>query len=307
MKILIADDDQYLNKLLQMRLSKWGYEVMAANNGTLALELLLQDDGPKLAILDWMMPEMDGISVCSEIRRSTREDYVYIILLTARDQMSDFLQGMDAGADDFMTKPFKDQELRARLRAGNRILELQDDLVRARDAIQYQANHDPLTGGWTRAAIFEILEKEINRSGREKGILSVMMIDLDHFKDVNDCYGHLAGDEVLRQAVNRMQNSLRPYDSIGRFGGEEFLVVLPGCKEDDAIRLAERMRATIGDESILLGDTEISITCSIGVSMWKDGAPANSTEIIDQADKALYLAKKTGGNKVKICSEICKS
>lgn len=287
-----------------MRLSKWGYQVIAANNGKIALELLLEDDGPKLAILDWMMPEMDGISVCSEIRRSIKQDYIYIILLTARDQMSDFLEGMEAGADDFVTKPYKDQELRARLRAGRRILELQEDLLRARDAIQYQANHDPLTGRWTRAAIFEILEKEICRSEREKSILSVMMIDLDHFKNVNDCYGHIAGDEVLRQTVKRMQNSLRPYDSIGRFGGEEFLVVLPGCREEDALHLAERMRKAISDEPILLGETEVAITCSIGVSMWKDGAPVNSTEIVDRADKALYQAKKTGRNKVEICAEL---
>ncbi|KAA3614014.1 MAG: diguanylate cyclase [Calditrichaeota bacterium] len=301
MKILIADDDKYLNKLLQMRLSNWGYNVIAVNNGREAMNILLEEDGPKLAILDWMMPEMDGINVCKEIRSKAGENYIYIILLTARDQMSDFLEGMEAGADDFMTKPFKDQELRARLRAGLRILDLQDDLVTARDAIQYQANHDPLTGRWTRAAIFEILEKEICRSVREDSVISVMMIDLDHFKDVNDQFGHLAGDEVLRETVKRLQNSLRPYDSIGRYGGEEFLVVLPGCKEKDATHLAERMRDAISKEPILLGENEITITCSIGISMWQSGRPVLSMDIIEKADKALYKAKNAGRNKVEIC------
>lgn len=282
-----------------MQLSKWNYDVVAAYNGREALEILLEADGPKLAILDWMMPEMDGIAVCREIRSKANNDYIYIILLTARDQMSDFLEGMDAGADDFITKPFKDQELRARLRAGIRILDLQSDLLAARDAIQYQANHDPLTGRWTRAAIFEILEKEIARATREHSYLSLMMIDIDHFKEINDKFGHLAGDEVLRQAVNRMQHSLRPYDSIGRYGGEEFLVVLPGCSEKDAHNLAQRLCKAICSQPIPLGDEEVVITFSIGISGFKSEKPVDSMEFIGSADAALYTAKKTGRNKVE--------
>ncbi|MCA9730935.1 diguanylate cyclase, partial [candidate division KSB1 bacterium] len=262
---------------------------------------LSEPDGPKLAILDWMMPQMDGITVCREIRGKSNGSYIYIILLTARDQMSDFLEGMEAGADDFITKPFKDQELRARLRAGIRILELQSELLAARDAIQYQANHDPLTGRWTRAAIFEILEKEINRTNREKGLLSLMMIDIDHFKEINDRFGHLAGDEVLREVVNRMQHSLRPYDSIGRYGGEEFLVVLPGCKQKDAHGLADRLCKTVSMQPIYLSGHEVTITCSIGISTFVNGNNVTSMELIGGADKALYKAKETGRNRVETC------
>lgn len=301
MKILLAEDDRYLNKLLAMRLAKWGYEVEQVSNGKDALKKLQAENGPRMAILDWMMPEMDGITVTRQMRQSSSSYYIYILLLTARDQMDDFLEGMEAGADDFMTKPFKDQELQARLRAGRRILELQDSLIAAREALQYQANHDQLTGKWTRAAIFEILDKEMDRAKRDGSTFSVLMVDIDYFKQINDRYGHRVGDEVLREAASRMQNAIRSYDSIGRYGGEEFLIILPNCSPDNSRKLAERLRTELHQAPIRIDNIEISITCSAGSVSWqKDNCNSTCVDLIDHADISLYKAKQQGRNQVVV-------
>src|SRR5690349_18177056 len=219
-RILIAEDDPLSRRMLQSFLAKWDYEVIAAGTGTEALAALEQENAPPLAVLDWMMPGMEGPEVCREIRRHPERRYVYVILLTARSQKEDLLKGLEAGADDYLTKPFDAQEFRARLRVGQRILDLQHNLLTATDELRFRATHDMLTGICNRASVLDALAREGSRQEREGGSFGVIMADLDHFKSVNDTYGHMAGDIVLKEAARRMTACVRPYDTVGRYGGE---------------------------------------------------------------------------------------
>lgn len=300
MRSLIADDDPVSRHLLEAFLVKLGYEVVVACDGAEAEAVLEQEDAPKLAILDWMMPVMDGVELCREIRRRPERPYVYIVLLTAKDRRQDILQGLEAGADDYLTKPFDAQELKARVRAGRRILDLQDELIRAREALREQATHDNLTCLWNRAGVLDIMERELNRAQREGTPLGLIMADLDHFKRVNDTYGHLAGDAVLLEAARRMLSSVRPYDSIGRYGGEEFLVVLPGCDALDAVNHAERLRACISAEPIQTPQESIPVTLSLGVAAAEETIEADLDSLLRTVDAALYRAKNRGRNRVEL-------
>ena len=215
--------------MLQGLLTKWGYDVVSVEDGNAAWERLNAADAPRIALLDWMMPGQNGIDVCRKMRRHRPEPYTYILLLTAKDATESVVEGLESGADDYLTKPFHFEELKARLRVGLRLLELEDTLVQAREAMRFKAARDTLTGVWNRGAILEMLDREINRSQREGPSLGVLIGDLDHFKAVNDTYGHLVGDAVLQEVTKRMQSNVRSYDAVGRYGGEEFLVLLPGC------------------------------------------------------------------------------
>ncbi len=297
MKILVAEDDVVSRHLLAAFLTKWGYRVVVAADGSEAWEKLQRKDAPKLAIVDWMMPGMDGIELCRKIRERAQDDYMYVLLLTAKGQKEDVVIALDAGADDYIIKPFDPQELRARVRAGWRIIELQQELIAARERLRDEATHDRLTGLWNRPAILEILHRELARAERQGGALAVIMVDLDHFKEVNDTYGHLAGDAVLREAARRMRSSLRIYDEIGRYGGEEFVVVVPGCGVSAALSLAERIRATVGQDPIDTFDAPILVTASLGVAM--NGEGSNADSLIRAADAALYKAKNAGRNRIE--------
>ncbi|HWQ54300.1 MAG TPA: diguanylate cyclase [Bryobacteraceae bacterium] len=300
MQVLVAEDSPIFQRMLHHMLSKWGYDVVPASDGEEAWHLLRNENGPRLAILDWMMPGLDGVEVCRKARALGREPYTYILLLTARTERSDLVEGMEAGADDYVTKPFNAHELRVRLRAGRRILDLQEELVRAREALRRQATHDGLTGLWNRTAILEVLKKELVRGNRESTPVAVLMADLDHFKQVNDTHGHLAGDAVLQQAARRMQSGLRRYDSLGRYGGEEFLAVLPGCEGAGAVAQAERLRESFRGQSFELPGGSLAVTCSLGVS-WTDAPQTDQAEaLLRSADQALYLAKDHGRNRVEI-------
>jgi diguanylate cyclase (GGDEF)-like protein len=300
-RILIAEDDAISRRLLETILKKWGYDVVVAQDGVAAWSVLKQPDSPRLAILDWMMPGMDGIEVCHRIReRGNDVPYVYVLLLTARIQREDLLHGMEAGADDYVTKPFDANELKVRLRAGRRILDLQEQLMSAQEALKDQAARDPLTGILNRTAIFQVLEREISRSEREVGPLSVIMVDIDHFKRFNDTYGHLAGDAVLRETVRRMSASIRNYDAIGRYGGEEFLIVLPGCDAESGRGRADRLRQTVANEAFDTSEGRIVVTCSLGVGSMAGGKFATPDDLIRCADNALYRAKGAGRNRVEI-------
>ena len=298
MKILIAEDDAISRRLLETILAKWGYEVVVAVDGEQAWSRLEAEDAPRLAILDWMMPGMDGIEVCRRVRERSGAPYVYILLLTARSQREDLLQGMEAGADDYITKPFDANELKVRLRAGRRILELQAQLMSAQEALRDQAARDPLTGIWNRNTLFDILRRELARAERESTPLALVMADLDHFKDLNDNYGHLAGDSVLREVTRRMSGSIRPYDAVGRYGGEEFLVVLPGCDTRAGMSHAERLRHALGDEPFDTSEGRLNVTCSLGVVSTESGVLDPDT-LVRAADSALYRAKHNGRNRVE--------
>jgi len=296
MRVLVADDEAVSRRLLQSSLTRWGYEVVPASDGNEAARALLAPDAPKLAVLDWMMPGLDGLQLCQEIRRSKPEPYTYILLLTGKRSQGDVIEGLEAGADDYITKPFDPNELKVRLRTGKRILYLQEQLISAREALRDQATHDQLTGLWNRAAIMDILEEEIGRTRRAGGTLGVLMADLDHFKKVNDTHGHPAGDEVLRQAAKAICESTRRYDSVGRYGGEEFLVVLPGCDACNALSHAERLRTAVANLGVDFNGHQIRPTLSLGVAVSNKPPYASAFDLVQAADWALYQAKREGRN-----------
>jgi diguanylate cyclase (GGDEF)-like protein len=300
MKVLIADDSLISRRLLEAALAQWGYEIVSASDGLQAWEILRRDDAPRLAILDWMMPGLSGPELCRRVRQLDSERYTYILLVTSRAEKQDIIEGMEAGADDYITKPFDQMELKVRLASGRRIIALQDQLLEAQATLREQATRDALTKVWNRRTILEILEREIDRAQREISPLSLAMGDLDHFKQINDTFGHLAGDAVLREAVRRMRGSIRSYDSLGRFGGEEFLLVLPGCEESDAVRLAERMRLEIARRPVEWQGQAIPVTASFGVTSLPLSARSTVETLLKAADSALYQAKQAGRNRVAL-------
>jgi two-component system cell cycle response regulator len=298
MKILIADDEPVSRRMLQALLVKWGYEVVAVEDGDAAWEKMKSPDAPRMALLDWMMPGQNGVDVCRALRNQRPEPYTYMLLLTAKDAKESVVEGLESGADDYLTKPFNPQELKARIRVGLRLLDLEDNLVQAREVMRFKATHDTLTGVWNRGAILETLEKEIWRSRREGQSLGVLIADLDHFKSVNDTYGHLAGDAVLKEISKRMQADVRPYDSVGRYGGEEFLVLFPGCNTTAAHDAAERLRKSICRGPVETPAGTLEVTMSIGGVSTVEWPKDNPSQILQMADSALYRAKEEGRNRV---------
>ncbi len=300
-KLLVAEDELVSRTLLTRLASSWGYEVIAVEDGVRALEMLEGDDPPRLAVLDWMMPGLDGVEVCRRIRDVRREPYIYLIVLTALQEREKLVEALEAGADDFLTKPVQPHELELRIRAGRRILELEEQLIEAREALRELATHDPLTRIWNRRAILEILDKEIARASRKGGTadVCVLMIDVDHFKAVNDRLGHLSGDQILTHVADRIRSGVRRHDEVGRYGGEEFLVVLSGCGEEGLRTVAERIRTGVAERPFNVGDHTIPVTISIGGARMSEGTVEGAaTSLIGRADRALYAAKEAGRNRV---------
>jgi len=294
MKVCIANDDKFNRVALKKMLSNWGFDVVTAGNGAEAWEIMQDDESPRLVILDWVMPEIDGVEVCRRIRQKFQSDndYRFIILLTAQGSKADIVEGLTAGADDYVTKPFDPHELQMRIRAGKRIIELQEKL-------RFNAMHDPLTGILNRGAVLERLYSELARSRRENQPMTLAMLDLDHFKVVNDTHGHLAGDEVLRETTRRIKNIVRDYDIVGRYGGEEFLIVIPGADRESALTVYERIREGIGARAMDTTVASLVVTASMGVAEY-DGIMSDQ-ELIQLADDALYRAKDQGRNRV-VCA-----
>jgi diguanylate cyclase (GGDEF)-like protein len=299
MKVIIADDEVVSRRLLESSLSRWGYEVVVASDGLEASKILCGTDPPKLAVLDWLMPGLDGVQLCRELRQRKDESYTYVLLLTAKHTKSDVIQGLEAGADDYLTKPFDPQELRVRLRTGKRILYLLDQLTMAQETLRDLAARDPLTKLWNHNTILDHLTSEINRAERQGTSIGVVMIDLDHFKQINDTYGHLVGDHVLRAAAEAMSETVRPYDGVGRFGGEEFLIVLPGCDEINASSHAERLRLALQRAGEKTPNQEVHFTASVGVTVVGPDARVDTKAAIHAADAAMYAAKRAGRDRVE--------
>ena len=298
--ILIAEDDRMFRVLLEGWLQDRGYDVTLADNGQQAWEALQREGAPKLVILDWMMPGLSGPEICRRLRASDDTTYRYVLLLTARSEKQDVAEGLEAGADDYLSKPFDALELHARLQVGLRILKLQEELLSAQEALQFEATHDFLTGVWNGAAILQTLDREMERAERMRTGLGLMLLDLDNFKQVNDSRGHLVGDEVLRASARRISEGVRTYDLVGRYGGEEFLVVAPGCVPPALLQQAERIRAAIA-EPVNSSAGMVAISASIGVVGVDAGMrPAlNARALVRAADQAMYRAKAKGKNRVE--------
>jgi len=289
-------------RLLQKTLERAGYEVTAVENGRQAADQLCPANGPRLALLDWVMPELDGPGVCREVRSRKEQSYVYMVLLTSKESKQDIVTGLESGADDYLTKPFDPEELKARLRTGLRILDLEDRLIEAREEMRFQATHDALTALWNRGVMMDLLGRELARSRRENVCTAILMCDLDHFKSVNDTYGHLAGDDVLKETAKRLLASVRSYDFVGRHGGEEFLVVLNNCNPLFALARAEEIRKAISRKPIPSSSGPVPVTMSLGLLLSQEWGCRPVEELLHEADAALYAAKAAGRNCVKVAS-----
>jgi diguanylate cyclase (GGDEF)-like protein len=300
MKILIAEDDFTSRSILTAILKKWGFDPVVTENGGAAWAALQSPDAPRLALLDWSMPGMDGLEVCRRLRASDSRNPPYVILLTAREGKGDIVQGLDAGANDYVAKPFNNEELRARIGVGQRMLEMQSHLLEAQDALSHQATHDFLTGILNRRAILDRLAQEISRAKRQNTSLSLGMCDIDHFKNINDANGHQAGDEALVVFTRCIQDRLRDYDSFGRYGGEEFLVIAPGSVGHSRESLYERLRAGVAEAEIPTKAGMVSLTVSIGVAAGTGQSTVDT--LLAAADAALYQAKADGRNRVVYAS-----
>jgi len=296
MRVLIADDNRDAVATFAALVHRWGFEPATAYEGLGALRILREPQPPKLAMLDWVMPGASGVEICQAIRAEPNRPYTYFILVTGRDKRTELVEGLSAGADEFLLKPVDPDELHARLLTGKRVLDLQSQLLDTMERLKKQATHDGLTGIWNRSAVWEHLEREMARALRQNQPLAVVMSDIDHFKSINDTYGHLTGDQVLIQTSQRLREALRPYDAIGRYGGEEFLFVLSNCDAAAAQTLAERLRSWMAAEPFEVLGNRIPVTISLGVSTWDGHAP--SSELLRNADDALYHAKRAGRNRV---------
>jgi diguanylate cyclase (GGDEF)-like protein len=302
MKVLIAEDDMISRMILESVLKRWGFTPVMACDGKEAWDVMQSEDTPRLAILDWQMPEMDGIEVCQRIREIDTSDPPYLIVLTSKDEKKDIVKALEAGANDFISKPYDNEELRARINVGKRMVQLQSELGNAYKALKHEAMHDPLTDIFNRRAIIKLLEKEIARAKREKSNLCIGLCDLDYFKRVNDTYGHQTGDEVLIAFTRLVMDKLRINDHVGRYGGEEFLIVAPGSKELKQGTMFERICDHIRNSKISTEKGNISITVSIGVARYT--GVENSDTLQAAADTALYHAKKIGRDRVVYADDI---
>lgn len=302
MKVLIADDDPLSRRLLEKTLLRAGYEVISVADGRQAVNCLSDSDAPRLALLDWMMPELDGPSVCRNIRQRHDQLYAYLILLTSKESKEDVVAGLESGADDYLVKPFNIDELKARLRCGERILHLEDRLVEAREEMRFKATHDHLTSLWNRGVMMDLLTRELARSQRESGSTVLLLGDIDHFKVVNDSHGHLVGDQVLREVARRMLLAVRSYDFVGRYGGEEFLIVLNNCDPNSGFARADDIRTTIGDRPIQTDAGPLRITMSFGVLISREWGHRPTDELLREVDAAMYAAKASGRN----CTRLAK-
>jgi len=302
-KILVVDDIPVNIQLMQKYLSPAGYEILFARNGEEAL-VEVENGKPDLVLLDVMMPKMDGFETCRILKNNDKTKYIPIIMVTALNEIEDKVKGIEAGADDFITKPFNKLELLARTKSLLRIKRLHDQLQekvfqleQAKERLRELAVKDGLTGLYNHRYFKRFLTQEIKRARRHKSQVSLIMMDIDHFKNYNDTYGHLAGDEVLRNVAKLMTGNIRGIDVAARYGGEEFVIVLPQTNKNAAKIVAEKLRILVGDQKFQNEDTQPNgkITISIGVATFPENA-TNLEELIHQADQRLYHAKSLGRN-----------
>jgi two-component system, cell cycle response regulator len=296
MKILLVEDSAVDRHNIGSYLKEWHLDFIAVDSGTKAMQILESPNPPTMALLDWLLPGIDGIELCRRIRTlGANGRYIYTVMLTAKNRKQDLLTAMAAGADDYLAKPVDASELRARIMVGKRILDLQQSLG-------FAATHDFLTDLLNRSEIISALQRELSRSEREGKPATVIMADVDHFKPINDSMGHAAGDTVLKEVAQRLKSDLRPYDLAGRYGGEEFLLILPACDLQTGIRRADEIRQIVARSPIPTGCGTTNITVSMGVTLTPCTRGHSLASVLQQADTALYIAKKNGRNRVEAFS-----
>jgi diguanylate cyclase (GGDEF)-like protein len=300
MKILLVEDSYLERTKLGCFLTDWGLDYLAVGSGTEALKQIESAEPPDLVLLDWLLPGLDGIDVLRRVRKLSHGSYIYTVMLTAKAHKQDRLKAMEAGADDYLAKPVDSAELRSRIMVGKRILELQQSL-------RFAATHDFLTTLLNRSEILAALEREVSRGARDDKPASIILADIDHFKRVNDTLGHAAGDEVLKEVARRLKADLRPYDLVGRYGGEEFLLILPGCNLANGSRRADDIRKLVAGKSIRTPAGETSVTISLGVTSTGHSRYCAPAEFLQEADTSLYSAKKNGRNRVEVFVPAAKS
>jgi diguanylate cyclase (GGDEF)-like protein len=315
--VLVADDSFLSRQLIVRLLKKMGFQVVEAANGKEAWEYFQNSNKDiSLVILDWVMPEMDGLEVCRLIRKVNVGCYVYIIFLSSVEKKEDIALCLESGADDYIIKPVHEKEFLARITVGLRILALERALQETNRRLKNLAITDELTGLLNRRALFAELKKNTCRFIREEKPFHIIMLDIDHFKKINDSYGHQAGDKVLQELAKRLENELRPYDLIGRYGGEEFLIAIGNISKQNAMKLAERIRKSIADQPFFITrDYSIPVTASLGIASL--ALPVHQVtdrefmkiiyDLIKRADKALYQAKQEGRNQIVFFDEPAKT
>ena len=294
--LLIAEDDKVIRKVIERSTVSPDFNVFIAKNGNEALSILNKEE-INIAILDWMLPGIEGIEICRMIRSDPKSDYTYIILLTSRIEQDDLIAGFSAGADDYIRKPFNALELQARIKTGERIIDLQKQLLATQEKLRVQATHDGLTKLLNRNSIMEIIDMEFERSERGNIPMGIIMVDIDHFKKINDTYGHQAGDEVLKEVASQLNRSIRTYDRIGRYGGEEFLIFLPDCNPEKIKVIAERLRKNVSGNEYIFNEQKINVTISLGLTVNGDENILSPEMMIHVADTGLYEAKRSGRDK----------
>ncbi len=306
MKVLVADASAEIRKSLAETLDGWGYQVAEAANNADALSAFRRELPPGLVMLGVLGDGAASRQYCRELREFGDKPYVYILLIAKKGESKYILDLMEAGADDYITTPYDELELKARLRAGKRILDLRDELQRAQATIGYQAYHDPLTGLWNRGAIIDALQRELARVRREKSPVGLLLVSIDGLKDVNDKYGHMAGDAAIRATARELRASLRPYDALGRYGGESFVMIVTGCDSRSALKQAERFQAALQGKTVDISqwgkfasgkDALLPLKHTIGVV--SGTGEHDSESLIRSLEVAVRKAKGEGGGRVE--------
>lgn len=292
MRILVGDEDPYSRRVLVDLLNNWGYEGVPVSDGKEAWLWIQRQEEAFVAILSQRLTTMDGFELCQKIHQRTEGPRVFVFILLEPDRRGELTRTVDSGAEDFLVKPVSPHELRLRLRTAKEILDLQTTL-------REQATRDPLTRAWNRSTILELLKQEIARAGRQESKTCVIICDVDHIRRINESYGHFAGDTVLCEVHRRMRPVIRVYDSIGRFGGGEFLIIIPGCGTGTGSQQAKRLRKQVTEKPVVTPRREIIATCSYGVAGTDVSGQVDVDTLLRAADMALQRAKEKGGNCVE--------
>ena len=293
MKILVVEDDPVTRLLLVRACQDWGFEMIEADSAEVALELIKHPKHADIHIVltDWSLPNMSGVELCETVKRALPNLFLYVVMLTNKSSTQYLVEAMEKGVDDFIKKPFEAEELRVRLRAGERI-------VNQSLKLEFLANHDELTELWNRRKLIQQLEQEWQRYVRGKETISLLLMDIDHFKTINDTHGHLAGDAALKHFADLLRQQSRPYDILGRYGGEEFIFALPETDEEQALLVGNRIREQLKHHPLLFEQQQIDITVSIGVAEVNQDC-SDLHDLITRADNAMYKAKRSGRDRVE--------